>query len=40
MKVKYKIIKDECWKIVYSVDGRRIKIDRENPRVEIEITKI
>ena len=38
--VKYKIIKDDCWKIVYSVDGSRIKIDKENPRVEIEITKI
>ena len=38
--VKYKIIRDDRWKIVYSVDGSRIKIDKENPRVEIEITKL
>lgn len=38
--VKYKVLKDDNYNIVYSLDGTRIYIDKENPRVEIEITKI
>lgn len=38
--VKYKVIKDDNYNIITSLDGTRMYIDRENPRVEIEITKI
>ena len=37
--VKYKILSDDNYKIVSSLDGCSMEIDRENPRVEIEITK-
>lgn len=38
--VKYKVLKDDNYNIVHSLDGTRIYVDKENPRVEIEITKI
>jgi len=34
------VIADDNFKIVKSVDGSRVEIDRENPRTEIEITLI
>lgn len=37
--VKGEVIADDNFKIVASVDGSRIKFDKENPRVEVEITK-
>ena len=37
--VKYKILEDDNYTIVASVDGTRIFYDKENPRCEIEITK-
>ena len=38
--VKYEVLRDDNYNIVYSLDGTRMYIDKENPRVEIEITKI
>ena len=38
--VKYKIIADDNYKIVYSMDGSRVDYDKENPRTEITITPI
>lgn len=38
--VKYEVLRDDNYNIVYSLDGTRIYVDKENPRVEIEITKI
>ena len=38
--VKYEVLKDDNYNIVYSLDGTRIYVDKENPRVEIEITKL
>ena len=38
--VKYEVLKDDNYNIVYSLDGTRMYVDKENPRVEIEITKI
>jgi Holliday junction resolvase RusA-like endonuclease len=38
--VKYKVIKDDNSRIVYSTDGSRVLYDKENPRTEIEITAI
>lgn len=38
--VKYEVLKDDNYNIVYSLDGTRMYIDKENPRVEIEITKL
>ena len=38
--VKYEVIKDDNYNIITSLDGTRMYIDKENPRVEIEITKI
>ncbi len=37
--VKYHLLKDDNYNIVSSLDGCSMQIDRENPRVEIEITK-
>lgn len=37
--VKYKILEDDNYNIVASIDGCSMQIDRENPRIEIEITK-
>lgn len=36
----YKVIKDDDSTIVVSHDGSRVKVDRENPRCEIEITAV
>lgn len=38
--VKYKILKDDNFKIIVGHDGSRVMIDKKNPRTEIEITKI
>ena len=38
--VKYEILKDDNHNIVTSLDGTRMYIDKLNPRVEIEITKM
>ena len=38
--VKYGILKDDDCKIVVSTDGSRVYFDKENPRTEIEITRI
>ncbi len=38
--VKYKVISDDNYNIVYSVDGSRVSYDKEYPRTEIEITLI
>lgn len=38
--VKYEVLKDDNYNIVYSLDGTRMYVDKKNPRVEIEITKI
>ena len=37
--VKYKIIEDDNYNIISSIDGTNVNYDKENPRVEIEITK-
>lgn len=37
--VKYKVIEDDNYTIISSVDGTKALYDKENPRVEIEITK-
>lgn len=37
--VKYEVIKDDNYNIITSLDGTRMYIDKENPRIEIEITK-
>ena len=36
--VRYKIIEDDNCKIVVSHDGTRVYYDKENPRIEVEIT--
>lgn len=36
---KYKVLDDDNYTIVSSVDGTNVQYDKENPRVEIEITK-
>ena len=38
--VKYEVLKDDNYNIVYSLDGTRMYVDKDNPRVEIEITKL
>lgn len=38
--VKYEVIIDDNYNIVYSIDGSRVFYDKQNPRTEIEITKI
>lgn len=37
--VKYKVIEDDNYSIVASVDGTIVNYDKENPRTEIYITK-
>lgn len=37
--VKYKVISDDNYSIVASVDGTKAQYDKENPRTEIYITK-
>jgi Holliday junction resolvase RusA-like endonuclease len=36
--VKYQIIEDDNFEILAGHDGSRVKVDRDNPRTEIEIT--
>lgn len=38
--VDAKVIEDDNSKIIVSVDGSRVKYDKENPRVEIEIEEV
>lgn len=38
--VKHKVIADDNFKVVMSVDGSRVFYDKENPRTEITITPI
>ena len=38
--IKYKILEDDNFEIIVAHDGSRVYIDRENPRTEIEITRI
>ena len=38
--VKYRVIEDDNKDIAYSNDGSRVKYDKTNPRVEIEITDL
>ena len=37
--VKAKVIADDNHKVVESTDGSKVYLDRNNPRIEIEITK-
>lgn len=37
--VKAKVLVDDNYEIIKSVDGSRVEYDKENPRVVIEITK-
>lgn len=38
--VKYGLLADDNYNIIASIDGCSMEIDRENPRVEIEIKKL
>lgn len=38
--VKAKIISDDNHKIIVSTDGSKVQLDRNNPRIEIEIRKV
>lgn len=38
--VKYKVLKDDNFKIIVGHDGSRVYVDREHPRTEIEITRM
>lgn len=38
--VKYKVLKDDNFKIIVGHDGSRVYVDREHPRTEIEITSM
>ena len=38
--VKYGLLADDNYNIIASLDGCSMEIDRENPRVEIEIKKL
>ena len=38
--VKYGCIEDDNYTILVSTDGSRVEFDKENPRTEVEITKI
>ena len=40
MLVKANVIEDDCRDIVVSHDGSRVYWDKQNPRIEIEITKV
>ena len=37
--VKYKVLEDDNYSIVASIDGTKVEYDKENPRSEIYITK-
>lgn len=38
--VKANLIQDDNFKIIASTDGSRVLVDKHNPRVEVEITKM
>lgn len=38
--VKSNLIKDDNFKIIVSTDGSRVYVDKENPRIEVEITRL
>lgn len=38
--VKYKVIADDNFEIIRGHDGSRVFVDKDNPRVEIEITTV
>lgn len=38
--VKGGLLKDDNTKIITGIDGSRVFLDRDNPRIEVEITKI
>lgn len=38
--VKYKVILDDNYRIVAGHDGSRVLVDKDNPRTEIEITRM
>lgn len=38
--VKYDVLADDNCRIIVSVDGSRVKYDKENPRTEITITEV
>lgn len=38
--VKYGILADDNFEIIAGHDGSRVKVDRDNPRTEIEITQM
>ena len=38
--VKAGLLKDDNYKILASHDGSRVMVDKDNPRTEVEITKI
>ncbi len=38
--VKAKVLKDDNYKIIASTDGSRVRFDRDNPRVEVEIERV
>ena len=40
MLIKAEVIDDDCRDIVASHDGSRVYWDKENPRIEVEITKV
>lgn len=37
---KYKVLEDDNYNIVAGMDGSRVLYDKENPRTEIEITRM
>lgn len=38
--VKYKVLKDDNFKIIAGTDGSRVLVDKENPRTEVEIREV
>lgn len=38
--VKYRVLSDDNDKIIKSVDGSRCEVDKDNPRIEIEIRRL
>lgn len=38
--VKAGLLQDDNFKIIASTDGSRVRVDKSNPRVEVEITKL
>ena len=38
--VKYGILEDDNFKIVAGHDGTRVRVDKDNPRIEITITRM